>query len=194
MKLLKRPIRASDVQVQDIAAIACLAFFLAGAGPALADENPLAPAEQGKIACFKPKVEAKTCWGILRYKKLEGLKYEVSARVRFRDTTDFEMRSTSTVTLKANRICSVLDKAELDRAHFFHLGDEVIKQDLDDLRAQVEDQFQNRFGKEYCDELTAPAADGMIKITTYVDGTALLPGSGMETMKWISSDEGYKLR
>ena len=194
MKLLKRPIRASDVQVQVIAAMACLGFFLAGTGHALAYENPMGPAEQGKIACFKPKVEAKTCWGILRYKKLDVLKYEVSARVRFRNTTDFEMRSTSAVTLKANRICSVLDKAELDGAHFFHLGDEVIKQDLDDLRAQVEDQFQNRFGKEYCDELTAPAADGMIKITTYVDGTAILPGSGMEAMKWISPDDGYKLR
>ena len=194
MKLLKRPIRASDVQVQDIAAIACLGFFLAGAGPALADDNPLAPAEQGKIACFKPKVEAKTCWGIIRYKKLEDSNYEASARVRFRNTTDFEMRSTSTVTLKSNRVCSILNKAEFNGAHFFHLGDEVIKQDLDDLRAQVEDQFQNRFGKEYCDELTAPAADGMIKITTYVDGTALLPGSGMETMMWISPDEGYKLR
>jgi hypothetical protein len=34
----------------------------------------------------------------------------------------------------------------------------------------------------------------MIKITTYADGTALPPGSGMETMMWISPDEGYKLR
>jgi hypothetical protein len=182
------------MQVQDIAAIACLGFFLAGAGSVLAEDNPLAPAEQGKIACFKPKVGAKTCWGILRYKKLQDLKYEVATRARFRNTTDFEMRSTSTVTLKANRICSILVKAELDGAHFFHLGDEVIKQDLDDLRAQVEDQFQNRFGVEYCDEFTAPAADGLIKITTYVDGTPLLPGSGMETMKWVSPDEGYKLR
>ena len=182
------------MQVQDIAAIAFLGFFLLGAGPALAGDNPLVPAEQGKIACFRPKVEAKTCWGILRYKKLEDLKYEVSARVRFRNTTDFEMRSTSTVKLKSNRICSVLDKAEFDGAHFFHLGDEVIKQDLDDLRAQVEDQFANKFGKEYCDEFAAPAADGVIKITTYVDGTPLLPGSGMETMMWILPDQGFKLR
>jgi hypothetical protein len=164
------------------------------AGPAVAEDNFLAPAEQGKIACFKPNPDKKTCWVISVYKKLDDGKYQTSDRARFRNTSDYEIRSSSILTIKNGRLCGIVEKSDFDQARFFHLGDEVIKQDLEDLRAQVEEQFKEKFGKEYCSAFSAPTAEGLITVTNFVDGTEVPQGTSLTTMIWITHDDGYKLR
>jgi hypothetical protein len=194
MKLLGRPNNALRPQVQAIAALALAGLVLAIPSPAASEDNPMAPAEQGKLACYKPNVERKTCWVIIALKSLGDGKYETKVRARFHNTSDYETRYTTTMEWKDGRFCNKLDKAQYERAQFFHLGDEVIKQDLEDLRNSILDQAKNDFGKEFCDSYEAPDAKGLIKLKAYVDGVEQAPGTSIETMMWISPDDGYKLR
>jgi hypothetical protein len=181
-------------QVQAIAALALTGLILMSPAPAIAEDYPLAAADQGKNACYKPNMDKRTCWVISAYKKRDDGTYEASTKARFHNTTDYESRTTAIISIKAGRLCNTLDKSRIDQARFFHLGDEVIKQDLEDLRAQVIDQLKSKFGKEYCDELTAADANGQIKITSYIDGEQQNSGVTQDTMIWVSPDDGYKLR
>jgi hypothetical protein len=179
------------LQVQAIAVLAACALL---AQPATAGTNPLAEADNGKLACFRPDRELKTCWIIAAFTKTGDGTYLAAQRSRASNTTDYEMRGQYTYFLKDDRFCYLSNKEDIAKTQFFHLGDEVLHQDLEVLQHIVEQQQKENFGKTWCYAAGNPGADGVIPVASYLDGVQDPSFKTVDKLIWVTPEDGYRLR
>ncbi|MDE2385503.1 MAG: hypothetical protein KGO53_12885 [Alphaproteobacteria bacterium] len=160
----------------------------------MAADNPLAPAEQGKRACLEPDTQAKTCWTIASYSKMADGIYQVTQKTGIRNTTDFEIRTIYITKLKDGQICQTVEPDYLDNAKFYHMGDEMLRQDLANIRAIAAENMKNVIGKEVCMTLGAAAADGAQEFSVTIAGTPeKLDSNRHHKLLWVTPDDGYHL-
>ena len=156
---------------------------------ARADDDPFAPAKAGKLECFAPNSEKKTCLDMSRYtwdandQILEEDEFAVSANPLI------TARSKDFVIINRGEACQVVSKDKVLEATFFRGGVQVSDSEQTQFRGRQLQQLSSIVGKKVCMSLSPY---GSVFIAEYsIDGNPL--PSATNRLKWISPDEGYVL-
>lgn len=164
-----------------MAAVAvAVAFTAAGA-------DPLAEGLAGKIQCYRPNVEKKTCGALSSYSTRRDGAILNTAEVMLSSNPVVVMRTTSTVTVKGEAVCGPVRKQDIDRATITVNGSELPDDKAVAARAQIAGAFKEMFGKEVC---TAYVPNGD-KFTAQVTLDGKLKPEYAQTVIWVKPEDGY---
>jgi len=158
------------------------ALGVSGAGNSA---NPLVLAEEGKLQCYRPDVQKKTCQAIAAYRRTGPGTYDNTALIAV--GADATLETHAPVAIKGSAVCG------------FVRGQDVIAGTLR-VGGQVLDPEKAKPILERIAQAMAPMADKEI-CTTYqpagADFTAKISIGGSyrsdqdESVKWISPADGY---
>jgi hypothetical protein len=156
---------------------------------ARADDDPFAPAKVGKLECFAPDSEKKTCLDMTRYT------WEANNQILEEDEFAFSAnplitaRSKDFVVINRCEACQVVSKDKVLEATFFRDGVQVSDSEQTQFRERHLQQLNSIVGKKVCMSLSPY---GGVFIAEYsIDGNPL--PAATNRLKWISPDEGYVL-
>jgi hypothetical protein len=170
---------------------ALLAAFAIAAIPqlALANEDPLAPAKAGKIWCYEPDSENKTCRSFSRF--------EWDAAGTIWEEDELTLSANPLVTMKVRAIsthegvaiCQVIAEESFQKAVFMVDGKPATADEAMAYREQYGSRYAPFYGKKFCLEISPYESIFITQVA--IDGTPY--PSATSRLKWISPDEGYGL-
>jgi hypothetical protein len=156
---------------------------------ARADDDPFAPAKTGKLECFAPNSENKTCLDMTRYtweangQILEEDEYAISANPLI------TAKSRDHVEIAHGEACQVVSEQKILGANYFRDRARVSESDEAQFRQRDLRQMSSFVGKRLCMSLSPYES---LFIAEYsIDG--IPRPSATNRLKWISPDEGYVL-
>jgi hypothetical protein len=156
---------------------------------ARADDGPLTPARDGKIECFSPSSEHKTCVAITRYTWISNGDIIAESDFALNANPLISLKMTSEAFLEEGDLCGVLQQQSVDGMTFFKNGVLMNEDEAADFRGPMTSRFATIIGRRVCED---HAPYGSLIVTQYtIDGS---PKPELTSrLKWISPDEGYVL-
>jgi hypothetical protein len=156
---------------------------------ARAGDGPLTPARDGKIECFSPSSEYKTCVVITRYTWDSSGRILAESDFALNANPLISLKMTSEAFLEEGTLCGVLQQQSLDSMTFFKNGVLMNENEAANFRGPMTSRFANIIGRKICED---HAPYGSLIVTQYtIDGS---PKPELTNrLKWISPDEGYVL-
>lgn len=157
--------------------------------PAYANEDPLAPAKEGKLWCYEPDSQNKTCHSFSRFEwDSSGTIWEED-EIAFSANPLVSMKIRATTTLEGIAICQVIAEETFQNAVFMVEGKPATTDEDMAYREQYGRRFASFYGKKFCVEISP--YENIFITQVAIDGTPY--PSATSRLKWISSDEGYGL-
>lgn len=168
--------------------IAALAFTL-NMDAALAEEDHFAPAKAGKIECYGPDFERKTCTVMTRYEwDSSGKVFAIQDGI-FSTNPMVAMRSRESVTIKAAETCYDVKKYTREDLTFMEDGVPLPEPRQLELLEKYSRKYTEFVGKTICVEFSPYGSIFITQLT--IDGTEF--NSGANRMAWISPEDGFTL-
>lgn len=156
---------------------------------ARADDDVLAPAREGKIGCYSPDSEKKTCAATLRFEWdqngniIEVDEGPVSANpLIIEQVKDF-------ATIEGGAICQIGTEGTFRTMTYYKNGVQLTGQDAEAFLQARNAIYVSFVGKKVCMDISPYDSVFITQIT--IDGSP--KPSLTNRMKWISPDEGYVL-
>ena len=156
---------------------------------AYANEDPLAPAKAGKLWCYEPDSENKTCSSFSRFEwDAAGTIWEED-EIAFSANPLVAMKVRATTTLEGLAICQVIAEETFRKAVFMVDGKPATAEEDVAFREQYGRRYAPFYGKKFCLEISPYESIFITQVA--IDGTPY--PSATSRLKWISADEGYVL-
>lgn len=172
-----------------VLAAALLSGGAAQAQP-VAFPEPIARASAGDIQCYMPDLRRKICWTTTRYRRTQKGGIEmVTLTVVGRNGT---MEVTEPVEVKDNKVCSVIQRSQLDAATFVMPDGKP----ADAAQAQKLRELVGRDVGKYFGHLMCTAYEDLghnFVATQTLDGERIDPREVIPVI-WVRADEGYQVR
>jgi hypothetical protein len=154
-----------------------------------ANENPLAPAKAGKLWCYEPNSENKTCSSFSRFEwDAAGTIWEED-EIALSANPLVSMKVRATTTLEGVSICQVIAEETFQKAVFMVDGKPATADEDMVYREQYGSRFASFYGKKFCVEISPYESIFITQVA--IDGTPY--PSATSRLKWISPNEGYVL-
>lgn len=156
---------------------------------AYANENPLAPAKAGKLWCYEPDSENKTCHAFSRFEwEAAGTVWEED-EIALSANPLVVMKIRGATTLEGVAICQVMAEESFQKAVFMVEGKPATAEEDMTYRENYGSRFAPFYGKKFCLEISPYESIFITQVA--IDGTPY--PSATSRLKWISADEGYVL-
>lgn len=165
-----------------VMAVAALAVAFAAA-----HADPLAEGLAGKIQCYRPNLEKKTCGALSSYSLRRDGAILNTAEVLLSPNPVLVMKTVSTVTMKGEAVCGPVRKEDIDVATLTVNGAALPDDQAAALRAKIAGAFKDMFGKEVCTTYV-PVGD---KLTAQVTLDGKLKPEYSQTVVWVKPEDGY---
>jgi hypothetical protein len=154
-----------------------------------ANEDPLAPAKAGKLWCYEPDSENRTCRSFSRF--------EWDAAGSIWEEDELTLSANPLVTMKVRAIsthegvaiCQVIVEETFQKAMFMVDGKPATADEDMAFREQYGSRYAPFYGKKFCLEISPYESIFITQVA--IDGTPY--PSATSRLKWISPDEGYVL-
>jgi hypothetical protein len=157
--------------------------------PAHANEDPLAPAKAGKLWCYEPNSENKTCSSFSRFEwDAAGTIWEED-EIALSAIPLVSMKVKATTTLEGVSICQAVAEETFQKAVFMVNGKPATADEDMTYREQYGSRFASFYGKKFCVEISPYESIFITQVA--IDGTPY--PSATSRLKWISADDGYVL-
>lgn len=170
--------------------ILCLSLLVLGAAAARADV--LGEARAGKLQCYEPDVQRKTCRGLFRtVVKPDGTATsggDVLLNVVNGNSVLIMRSPQSSVTIKGNMTCGPIRRSDIEDAEFLLDGKPVNAASDRRMKDDMEARQAARGGQTECSVFT-PAGDTWV-VTDTLDGK---PQPNSAHMIWVGPADGYKV-
>jgi hypothetical protein len=166
-----------------LGAVAAFAMA-AGAAPAVYPD-PLGPAAAGRLQCYEPNEQKKTCTSIAGYRALGGGRYANTATVALTPDASVTLESVTNVVIRQGAVCGKIAAGDIASAKLRMSGRLLSDQEAAPYLAQIVEAMKPDFDKEICTRYEAAGAGLVAKGT--VDGQAFQE----RAVKWISPKDGY---
>lgn len=152
--------------------------------------DPLAPARDGKLQCYKPNMARKTCGALAGYSIVGGGKFMNPSTVLV-GTDDHVtiMKSSTVVFMRGNAVCGTVDKRTIDAATFTFDGRAATDYETARLRLQMAAEMTQNFGKEICTEYDRNGAGFRSRSTV---GGQPRPDISQDVI-WVGQGDGYRV-
>ncbi len=168
-----------------------LGLLILGAVSAHADV--LGEARAGKLQCFEPDVQKKTCRGLFKIiVKPDGTATsggDVLLNVVNGGSVLIMRAPQSPVTVKSASTCETMRKSDIEDAMFLLDGKAVNPESDRRIKDDMESRQTARFGKTECSAYL-PTGGGTYMVTDTVDKQ---PQPNTAHMIWVSPSDGYKV-
>ena len=156
-----------------------------GVPSAASPRNPLAMAERGRLQCYRPDVQRKTCQSIASYRRTGPGSYDNKALIPLSPNATLETHTP--VVIKAGAICGFARGQDV-LAGTLRVDGSVVEPDKAKPTLQrVAQAMALIAGKEICTKYELSRSGFTAKIS--IGGTYRADQD--ETVKWISPAEGY---
>jgi hypothetical protein len=149
--------------------------------------DPLAPASDGKVQCYRPDRTRKTCRSISVITRTGPVSYDVAESVMVSAAPPIVFSNHTTVNIVSGAACGVLRAADVDKGIIALNGAPMDASSADRLRDRIKSSLAPLFGKQICQTYEAHG-DGFIQHST-VNGVARADLD--EPMIWVRPAEGY---
>jgi hypothetical protein len=169
------------------AAIAALPFIAVLPAFGWTFPAPIAQAESGKVQCYQPNKEKKTCRSIAGYSPAKDGSFSNPATIMILAKPLTIVHISSPVTVKDGKTCGTIRQKDLDQAVFSIDGAPATPEQSASLHQQLGEVYKGMMGHEVC-VTYAPDGEGFIA-RGEVDGVA--QSGGDQHMIWVSPAEGY---
>jgi hypothetical protein len=169
--------------------ILATSFFMTISQFALANEEPLAPAKAGKLWCYEPNPENKTCRSFSRFEWDGAGNIWEEDEIAFSANPLVTMKVRDTATIECVSICQIMREETFQTAVFMVDGKPASANLDTTYRKTYGARFAPLYGKKFCLDIS-PYGNVFITQVT-IDGTPY--PSATSRLKWISVDEGYEL-
>lgn len=148
--------------------------------------DPLAPAADGKMQCYTPNAERKTCRSIGAYSANGDGTFTNTATILLSSEPVIVMESLTPVSIKAGAVCGTLKAEQVAAARLTMNGKALPAEEAQPILTQISTAMQNVFGKEICTTYVPSGEDFVTKVT--IDGAA---SWGNDTVKRVAPGDGY---
>jgi hypothetical protein len=172
-----------------ISAILATLFVMTISQFAHANENPLAPAKAGKLWCYEPDSENKTCRAFSRFEWDEAGNIWEEDEMAYSAHPLVTMRVRDSTTIEGTSICQVAKEETFQKAVFLVDGTPAPADQDRIYRETYGARFAPFYGKKFCLDISPYESVFITQVT--LDGTPY--PSATSRLKWISADEGYVL-
>lgn len=154
-----------------------------------ANENPLAPAKAGKLWCYEPDSENKTCRSFSRFEWDGAGSIWEEDEIAFSANPLLIMKVRGPTTIEGVSICQIIREETFQKAVFMVDGKPASADQDMTYRETYGARFAPLYGKKFCLDISPY---GNVFITQVaIDGTPY--PSATSRLKWISPDEDYVL-
>lgn len=166
-----------------------IGWALFGAVPLQDNDDPLAPARQGKLQCYSPDRVNKTCQSLAGYAPDGRGGYRNTAEVLLASAPRITLETVTPVTVKSGAVCGFIRKADLDAG--------IVRRDGARLEGEAAQRILNAAaqalaplaGQEICTSYVADGDQWIARGT--IGGVAdKLPD---QAVLWVSPAEGYRV-
>jgi TonB family protein len=156
-----------------------------GAVGAANPSNPLTMAEQGKLQCYRPNVQKKTCRGIASYRRTGPGTYDNTALFPLSTTVTLETHGP--VVIKEGAVCGFIRGQDALTGTLRANGKIVDPEKAKPILERIAQVMERTSKSEMCTRYEPSGMDFTAKIS--IDGT-YRPDQD-ETVKWINPTDGY---
>jgi hypothetical protein len=150
--------------------------------------SPIEQASAGKLQCYSPNREKKTCQSMAAYRTTAKGGIENPASVLLNPNPLIVMNTVSPVTVREGKVCGPLRKADIEKATFTVSGAQADEATTAKVRQFAATQLAPVLEREVCTTYT-PKGDTLIANAT-MDG-APLPGE--QVVIWVSPSDDYRV-
>ena len=154
-----------------------------------ANEDLLAPAKEGKLWCYEPDSENKTCSSFSRFEWDGAGNIWEEDELAISANPLVTMKVRDSTTIEGNSICQVAKEDTFQKAVFLVDGNPAPADQDRTYRETYGTYFAPFYGKKLCLDIS-PYENVFITQVT-IDGTPY--PSATSRLKWISADEDYVL-
>src|SRR5579872_861686 len=152
--------------------------------------SPIAPASDGKLQCYGPNTETKSCKALAGYEVAAGggivnpmtSLLSTGPRITLRDVTP--------VRIKSNQVCAVAGRNDFESATFEVEGEPATAAQSAMLKRRLEAAEKRFFGHEIC--IAYVTVGDEIVAESSVDGV-FRPAMNQKVM-WVSPDDGFQVQ
>jgi hypothetical protein len=168
-----------------------LSFGRANAAPAFGRlPSPITPASDGKLQCYGPNPETKSCKMLAGYEVSTGGGIVSPATALLSVGPLITMRDVTPVTIKSNQVCAVARPEDFESASFEIQGAPATAAQSAILRRKTEALEKRFFGHEIC--LAFVTVGDEVVVESSVDG--VFQPAKNQTVIWVSPEDGYEVR
>ena len=155
------------------------------------DADPLAPAREGKVQCYKPDVGKKTCMAISAFLPQADGSWVNKATALLDPAQGITMTTNSVVQATPTGVCGTVTRDDILKGSLTMGGGELPAEQGKPILEMVATAIEGMgmIGKPSCSAF-APDGDAL-KSTVTIDGVAKPEFS--QRVIWVSPDEGYKV-
>jgi hypothetical protein len=154
-----------------------------------ANENPLTPAKAGKLWCYEPDSENKTCRSFSRFEWDGAGNIWEEDEIAYSANPLLTMKVRDTATIEGVSICQIMREETFQTAVFMVDGKPASADQDMTYRKTYGAHFAPLYGKKFCLDISPYGSLFITQVT--IDGTPY--PSATSRLKWISVDEGYEL-
>ncbi|HEV7691525.1 MAG TPA: hypothetical protein VGO52_11900 [Hyphomonadaceae bacterium] len=162
----------------------CLTAFAAPPFP-----SPIEPAGEGKLQCYSPNRERKTCMSMASYRKNAKGEFENPSSVLVNPNPVIVMDTVTPVTIRDGKVCGPIRKADIETARFSVNGAEVTGEAAAKLRQLMVTQSGSMLDREICTAYVPK--DGVLVAQATIDGAPM--AAPVQQVIWVSPSDGYKV-
>ena len=171
-----------------VALLLCLAAL--DSAHAATSSAPLAPASEGKVECYLPDAQRKTCHSLISYVlKADGSASSNETMVLLRSPVIL-ISMPHDVLVKGDKVCGFITFDDVGRATFTIDGAPASDEQTAKLRDRLQSNYRPLYNKEICTRHLHDV-DGT-KSEVSIEG--VVQPSGVELVAWVSPSDGYKVQ
>lgn len=167
-----------------------IGIALAAVMGAATPDGPLAPARAGRLQCYTPDTQRKTCAAIVSYAWAADGTITSTGEVLLSQNPTATMKATTPVVVRDGAVCGTNSVEALKAAEITFEGRPATPEMTEKVRAAMVAHFPE-IGREVCTRYVA-GAGGELTTSVSVDG-ASRPDLTTRAI-WIGPDEGYQVR
>lgn len=150
-----------------------------------APANPLALADKGKLQCYRPDVEKKTCQSIASYQRTGPGTYDNKALIPV--PADATLETHTPVVIKGGAVCGFVRGQDVIAGTLRVHGEALDPEKAKPILESIVQAMASMAGKEICTTYVPSGTDFTAKISI----TGSYRSDQDETVKWIRPTDGY---
>lgn len=147
--------------------------------------SPLATAEQGKLQCYRPDVQKKTCQSIASYQRTGPGTYDNGAVIPV--SADATLETHTPVVIRGDAVCGFVRRKDTITGKLRVDGQIVDTDKAKPVLERIAEAMAPMAGKEICTRYIPSGAEFTAKVSI---GGTYQPDQD-ETVKWIDPADGY---
>ncbi|HVY87237.1 MAG TPA: hypothetical protein VG942_00105 [Hyphomonadaceae bacterium] len=167
--------------------IIALPFVLVLPAFAFTFPAPISQAESGKVQCYQPNLEKKTCRSISGFSAAKDGGFSNPATILVQANPMITVHIVAPVTVKDGKTCGTIRQKDLDQALFSVDAAPASAEQGASLHDQLNAVYKDMIGHEVC-VTYVPDGDGFIA-RGEIDGAP--QPNGDQHMIWVAPTDGY---